>query len=77
MIRLHAVGVLLFGSALIRARVFPRTASALFTIGALKSVGPLYPPLLISAVSGVLAAPAMGWMAVVLWRRMQQGPAAA
>jgi len=65
----HSVGVLLFGSALIRARVFPRAASALFTIGVILSAGLLFPPHLIRAVGGILAAPAMVWIASVLWRR--------
>ncbi len=66
---LHSVGVVLFGIALIRAHVFPRTASVLFMIGVLLSAGVLFPPFLIRAVGGVLAAPALGWMALVLWRR--------
>jgi hypothetical protein len=66
---LHSVGVLLFGIALIRARVFPRAASALFMIGAILSAGLLFPPFPIRAVGGILAAPAMGWIASVLWRR--------
>jgi len=66
---LESVGLLLFGIALIRARIFPR--SVLFMIGLILSAGLLFPPLVIRAVGGVLAAPAMGWMAVVLWRRTQ------
>jgi len=48
----------------------------LFMIGLILSAGLLFPPLVIRAVGGVLAAPAMGWMAVVLWRRTQPASAA-
>lgn len=65
----HTVGVLLFGIALLRARVFPRAASALFLVGVILSAGLLFPPLLIRAVGGVVAAPALGWIALMLWRR--------
>jgi len=70
-LQLHSVCVLLFGLALIRARVLPRPASVLLTIGLVLSAGVLFPPLVIRVVGGVLAAPAMGWMAVHLWRRVQ------
>jgi hypothetical protein len=68
----YSVGVLLFGIALIKARVFPRTASVLFMLGVILSAGALFPPFLIRAVGGVLGAPAMAWMALILWRRAGQ-----
>jgi hypothetical protein len=69
---LHLVGMLLFGIALIRARVFHRTASLFFMVGLILSAGVLFPPFLIRAVGGVLAAPTMAWMALVLWVRTQR-----
>ena len=72
----HSIGVLLFGVALIRARVFPRTASVLFLIGVILSPGPIFPPFVIGAVGAVLGAPAMVWMASILWNRTKQESAA-
>jgi len=71
---LYSVGVLLFGIALIRARVLPRTASALFMVGVILSAGVLFPPFPIRTVGGLLAAPALGWMTLVLWRRTVRVP---
>jgi hypothetical protein len=64
---IHALGVLLFGVALVRARVFPRTASVLFMIGVILSAGGMFPPFLVRAVGAVLGAPAMVWIAAILW----------
>ena len=72
----HAVGVLLFGVALIKARFFPRTASVLFMIGVILSAGGMFPPFLIRTVGAVLGAPAMVWMASILWGRTERDSAA-
>jgi len=65
----HSIGTLLFGIALFRARVLPRTASALFTIGVFLSAGVLFPPLWLRFVPGVIGAIAMGWIGVIMWKR--------
>lgn len=69
----QAVGVLLLGVALFRARVFPRTASVLLTIGLLLSAGVLFPPFLLSAIGGVVGAIALGWIGWWLWERAGAG----
>jgi hypothetical protein len=65
----QSVGVLLLGAALFRARVFPRTTSALLTIGLLLSAGVLFPPFVLSAIGGVVGAIALGWIGRLLWSR--------
>lgn len=65
----HTVGMLLFGIALVRARVFPRAACILFMIGLIMSPGALFPPFLIRAAGGVIGALGLGWMTLVLWHR--------
>ena len=72
----HIVGMLLFGIALVRARVFPRTASLLFMVGAILSSGVLFPPFVIRAVGGVVGAPALVWMGLILWRGTERESAA-
>lgn len=73
---IHAVGVLLFGAALVKARVYPRAASVLFTVGLIFSEGSLSPPFLLSAVGGVFAVPGLVWMAWVMWDRAGRHSAA-
>ena len=68
----YNVGILIFGIAIIRARVFPRLASVLFTVGMILSAGILFPPFVIRMVGAVLSAPALGWMGLVLWNRTSQ-----
>ena len=72
----HALGVLLFGVSLIKAHIFPRTVSVPFIVGVILSAGVLFPPLLVRAVGGLLAAPAMVWMALILWSRTKPQPRA-
>ena len=59
------VGVLVFGIATYRARVFPRWSAVLFIIGMTLTQGMLFPPLilrLIGSLPGALALTAMGYM---------------
>jgi hypothetical protein len=72
----HAIGVLLFGIALIRARVYPRAATVLFMIGLILSAGSLSPPFLISAVGGIIAAPGLLSFAWVMWAQTGRQSAA-
>lgn len=72
----HLVGMLAFGSALFRARVFPRTAIVLLTLGVILMPGVLFPPFLLRAVGGILGAWGLGWVGLVLWRRTRAEPAA-
>lgn len=62
-----ALGVLLFGAALFRARIFPRAACVLFVVGLLLAEGGMSPPFLIRALGGMMAGPAIAWMAWVVW----------
>lgn len=58
------VGVLVFGIAIYRARVFPRWSAVLFIIGMILTQGMLFPPLilrLIGALPAALALSAMGY----------------
>jgi hypothetical protein len=72
----HTVGMLLFGIALVRARVLPRVACIFFIIGLIMSPGALFPPFLIRAVGGVIGALGLGWMTLVLWQRTGRDPVA-
>ncbi len=65
----HLVGVLVFGTALLRAHVFPRTAIVGLILGLILMPGVLFPPFLLRAVGGSLGAWALGWIGLVLWRR--------
>jgi len=65
---IHTVGILLFGVATFRARVFPRWSAVLFTVGMILSAGTLSPPLVLRAAGATLAAVAMVAMGAVLWR---------
>ncbi len=71
----YNVGILVFGIALVRARIFPRLATGLFTVGMILSAGILFPPFVIRMVGAVLGAPALGWMGLVLWSKTRQGSA--
>lgn len=66
---IHSIGTLLFGIALIKARVLPRIASILFIIGMILSAGVLFPPFLLRAVGGVIGSFALTWIASFLWNR--------
>ena len=59
---------MLFGIAMFRARVFPRTASVLLAIGLILSAGVLFPPFVVRAVGGVVGALALGWVGSLMWR---------
>jgi hypothetical protein len=73
---LHAVGIVVFGVATYRGRVFPRSCAVLFTIGIVLSAGILLPPLIIRPIGAVPAAVALAWMGYTLWRTEHQAPAA-
>jgi len=68
----YNIGILVFGIAIIRARVFPRLASVFFTFGMILSAGILFPPFVIRMVGAVLSAPALGWMGLVMWNKTSQ-----
>lgn len=72
----HTVGMLLFGLALIKARVFPRITCVLFMIGLILSPGALFPPFLIRVMGGVMGALGLGWITLLLLRRTDREPAA-
>lgn len=67
----HLVGVLLFGAALLKARVFPRKAIVGLTLGFLMMPGVLFPPFLLRAVGGIVEAWALAWIGLALWRRVE------
>jgi hypothetical protein len=74
----YSIGVLVFGIAMIRARVFPRAASVLLTVGMILVMGILFPPFVLRTMGAVLSAPALGWMGLVLWSKAsERSPAAA
>ena len=59
-----SVGILVFGIAVYRARVFPRWSAVLFIIGMILTQGILFPPLilrLIGSFPAALALTAMGY----------------
>ena len=72
----HIIGMILFGIALIRARVFPRTASAILMVGLILSAGILFPPLILRTVGGISAAAALGWIGSIMWQRRERESAA-
>jgi hypothetical protein len=53
---LFTLGMLIFGAGMVRARVFPRWSSAVFTIGMILSAGILLPPLLLRLCGSLLVA---------------------
>jgi len=71
---IHTIGTLLFGIALIKARVFPRVTSILFIIGMVLSAGVLFPPFLLRTLGGVIGSLALTWIAFFLWNRTKQEP---
>lgn len=68
----YMIGFLSFGIAIVKARVFPRTAGVLFTIGMILTAGILFPPLVIRMVGALLGAPAVAWMGLVQWKEAQR-----
>jgi hypothetical protein len=72
----HALGLVAFGVATFRGRVFPRWSAVLFTVGMVLSAGILFPPLIIRAIGAMPAAVALVWMGYTLWSREDQVPAA-
>ncbi len=60
-------GFMIFGIALIRARVFPIWAALLFTIGMPFSAGILFPPLILRAFGAVLGAAGLIRIGYFLW----------
>jgi hypothetical protein len=71
------IGVLLYGVALIRERVFPRAVGVLFLLGLILAAGGISPPFLIRAVGGLLGGSAIMCMAWIVLQRSEDGASAA
>lgn len=69
---LYTLGVLVFGIATVRGRVFPRWTAVIFTVGMILSAGLLFPPLLIRMIGAPLAAIGLGHMGFRLWAQDAQ-----
>lgn len=70
----HLVGVLLFGTALFRARVCPRAAVVVLTLGLVLMPGALFPPFQLKAVGGIVEAWGLGWVGLSLRRVTRAEP---
>jgi len=65
---LGTIGFLVFGIAMIRARVFPRVSTILFTIGMPLTGVILFPPFVLRSIGSLLAAASFVWIGVLLIR---------
>lgn len=68
MVLLNPVGLVLFGIAMIRARVLSRWSTVLFTMGMPLATGILFPPFILRTMGGLLSAVSLVWMGYVLFR---------
>jgi hypothetical protein len=71
---LYTVGILVFGIAIFRARVFQRWSIVLFMLGMILTSGILFPPLILRLVGALPAALALGAMGLTLWNRKDWAP---
>ena len=74
---LTPLGYLLLGISMIRARVFHRLSTILFTIGMPLASGILFPPFLLRTIGAVLSAVSLVWIGYVLFNDKNQAPEAA
>lgn len=65
---LGTFGFLVFGIAMIRANVFPRLSTILFTIGLTLTGVVLFPPFILRTIGSIIAAVSLFWMGVMVIR---------
>lgn len=68
------LGLLVFGIATYRARIFPRWSAVLFIIGMILTQGVLFPPLILRLVGSIPGALALLTMGVLQWKGRDEAP---
>ncbi len=63
---LGTIGFIVFGIAMIRAKVFPRFGAVLFTIGMPLTGVILFPPFILRAIGSILAGASLFWKGIIL-----------